>query len=287
MTRAPDHDDRRSDDAPPRLLGPEDPAPYEVLRAGGRSPFVLTCDHAGKRVPAALDGLGLDAGELDRHIAWDRGAEALGRLLADALDAPLVVQRYSRLVIDCNRPLVAPDSIPLRSEDTEVPGNRALDAPAVEARRREIFAPYHDAIRGVLDARAASGQRSVLIALHSFTPVYRGETRPWDAGLLYQRYRALSRALLDELGRDRSLCLGDNDPYQVEDHHDYGIPVHGEARGLAHTLIEIRQDHLESDGGRDRWGDRVATALHRALETLPDDVRDGDGTRPPREPEDR
>ncbi len=255
------------------LLAPHEPAAYEVLRPDAPSPFVLTCDHAGKRIPEALGDLGLPHIERERHIAWDRGAAALARGLSRALEAPLILQTYSRLVIDCNRPFANPDSVPERSEDTEIPGNCGLEAADMAARRREIFAPYHDAIAALLDRRAASGQRSVLIAVHSFTPVYRGEVRPWDVCLLYHRHRPLSAALLAALGAEPELCVGDNVPYQVDDESDYGVPVHGEARGLANALIEVRQDHLETEHARTRWVERLAAVLPRALEAIEKETR--------------
>ena len=171
-------------------------------------------------------------------------------------------------MIDCNRPFTHPDSVPTRSEDTAVPGNAALRDADIEARRREIFAPYHDAIRELLDRRAALGRSSVLIAVHSFTPVYRGEPRSWDVCMLYHRHRRLAAALIAELAADPGLCVGDNVPYQVDDESDYGIPVHGEARDLVNGLIEVRQDHLETERGCADWVGRLAAALPRALEAV-------------------
>ena len=246
------------------LLAPDEPPACTVLRPDGRSPFVLSCDHGGKAFPRALGTLGVSDTERERHIAWDRGIAGVGRALSELLDAPLVLANYSRLVIDCNRPLDAPDSIPLQSEDTGVPGNRDLSAEAIEARHDALFHPYHAALREILDRRDAAGRETVFLALHSFTPVYRGEARPWDVGLLYQRDRRLCAELIELFEDHPGLCVGDNEPYQVEDHHDYGIPVHGEARGLVHGLIEIRQDHLEDSAGQQEWAERIADVLPRA-----------------------
>lgn len=250
------------------LLASDEPPACVVLRPNGGSPFVLTCDHGGNRIPRALGDLGLGAAERERHIAWDLGAAGLARGLSAALDAPLVMQNYSRLVIDCNRPFENPDSIALRSEDTEIPGNHGLTPDSIEERRREIFAPYHRSLGALLDTRAAAGRDSVLIALHSFTEVFRGESRPWDVSLLYQRDRRLSAALIDLLEDLPGLCVGDNLPYQVGDSHDYGIPVHGEARGLIHGLVEVRQDHLNTDAGRVAWVERLADVLPRAYDRV-------------------
>src|ERR1700722_7846192 len=172
---------------PDKLLGPDEPAPVSVHNANGKSPFLLVADHAGNLIPRALGRLGVAESELQRHIAWDIGIAGLGRLLADALDATLIQQNYSRLVIDGNRPLDAASSIPEISEDTSIPANAGLDETIKAARAREIFWPYHDRIEAELDGRRAAGSATTLIALHSFTPVFKGAKRPWHAGVLYNR----------------------------------------------------------------------------------------------------
>ncbi len=249
------------------LLAPDEPPACTVLRPNGRSAFVLSCDHGGNAFPRALGSLGVSDSERERHIAWDRGVAGVGRALSELLDAPLVLANYSRLVIDCNRPLDSPDSVPRRSEDTEVPGNRDLSPEAIEGRRRALFYPYHEALREVLDRRDAEGRETVFVALHSFTPSYLGKARPWDVSLLY-RDRRLSAELIELLEDVPGLCVGDNQPYQIGDDHDYGIPVHGEQRGLVHALLEIRQDHLESEAGQRVWAERIADVLPRAHDRL-------------------
>ena len=250
------------------LLGNADPPSFEVLRPEGRSPFVLTCDHASARIPNALGDLGLPEGERLRQIAWDIGSAGVTRALSEDLDAPAVLSGYSRLVIDCNRPFEHHTSITLKSEDTEIPGNANLGAGDRQRRQRELFHPYHDAIRKILDARESAGQRSVLVAMHSFTPAFHGEARAWDVAVLYQRDRRFSATLLDQLHDQPGLCVGDNEPYQVTDDHDYGIPVHGEQRGLLHALVEVRQDHIASADGQRKWGERLAALLPKALAAL-------------------
>ena len=252
------------------LLGDTEPPSCEVLRPEGRSEFVLTCDHASPRIPTALGDLGLPASERRRHIAWDIGSAGVARALSEHLDAPAVLSGYSRLVIDCNRPFEHHTSITAESEATEVPGNRDVDAADRERRQRELFHPYHDAIRKILDARAAAGRKSVLVALHSFTPTFHGESRPWHVSVLYQRDRRLSATLIDQLRDQPGLCVGDNEPYQVTDAHDYGIPVHGEQRGLLHTLVEVRQDLVADEAGQIAWGERLAEVLPKALAALED-----------------
>lgn len=247
------------------LLGPDDPAPYAVHRPQGRSPFLLTCDHAGRAVPKALGDLGVPAAEWDRHIAWDIGAAGMAQAMAEALDAWLICQTYSRLVIDCNRPLDAPGSIVTLSEHTEVPGNRDLSAEAIAARREEIFMPYHRRTVEELDRRAAEGRPTILVTVHSFTPVFKAQSRAWELGVLYQRDARLARPLL-ELMRADGWCVGDNQPYAVSDATDYAIPVYGEQRGLPHVELEVRQDLIADAEGQRVWGERMAGWLVRAAE---------------------
>jgi len=250
------------------LLSPHDPAPVETARGEGTSPFFLTCEHAGRALPRALGDLGLPAPELQRHIAWDIGAAGVARRLSARLDAALVLQTYSRLVVDCNRAPGAPDHVALRSDGTDVPGNRAAGTAQIAARTREVFHPYHDAIRAALDAREAAGRASVLVSVHSFTPVMNGVQRPWHAGVLYQRDRRLAGIVLDLLAADPGLCVGDNEPYALTDTRDYAVPVHGEQRGIPHVELEIRQDLIATAEGQEAWAARLAGALGEALEKM-------------------
>ncbi len=246
-----------------RLLGPHDPAPFALIRPDGRSPYLLAADHAGQRVPAALAGLGLPQAELDRHIGWDIGIAGTTRRLAERLDAFAITQTYSRLVIDCNRPHAAPSSIPEHSDGTAVPGNYGLSPQARQQRIDEIFAPYHARLAAELDARHALGRPTLLIAMHSFTPVMAGVVRPWHAGVLYHRDPRLALALRDALREDPALVVGDNEPYAVSDATDYAIPVYGEGRGLAHVELEIRQDLIADGAGQAAWAERLARLLIR------------------------
>jgi predicted N-formylglutamate amidohydrolase len=241
-----------------RLLCADDPPPFAVRRPQGRAPFVLICDHAGRRLPRALGDLGLPAAELERHIAWDIGAAGVAARLADRLDAVLVSQTYSRLVIDCNRPLDAPGSIVTRSDGTEIPGNRDLDAAARALRAREIFAPYHARIAAELDARAAQGRSAILVSVHSFTPVFENVARPWHIGMLYGKDARIARILLERIRAEGIWTVGDNEPYQVTATTDYAIPVHGERRGIPSIGLEIRQDLIATESGQAEWAERIA-----------------------------
>ena len=164
------------------LLAGED-SPLRVVNDKGASPYVLVCEHAANRMPEALGTLGLGASELQQHIAWDIGAENVARVLSRLLDAPLVLQRYSRLVYDCNRPPESPDAIPEVSELTAVPGNRNLTPEQRLQRVREIYRPFHNGLADVLDQRAANGRRSIVLSIHSFTPVYKGKPRRLELGI--------------------------------------------------------------------------------------------------------
>jgi predicted N-formylglutamate amidohydrolase len=253
------------------LLEPDEPPPVVVERAAGASPYLLVSDHAGRRFPRATGTLGLAAAEIERHIAYDIGIEPVAREVARALDAPFVAQTYSRLVIDCNRPTHVAASIPEISEVTEVPGNRALAAAMRQARIEALFEPYHGAIAAILDARAQEGRPTVLIAMHSFTPVYMGAERPWQIGLLYHRDPRIARHALDLLAHDAALTVGDNLPYAVDDDSDYTLPVHGERRGLPHAGFEIRQDLIAGVAGQEQWTLRMTQLLQDLLPRLPGD----------------
>jgi predicted N-formylglutamate amidohydrolase len=246
------------------LLDPDDPDPVTLANEAGRSVFFLTCDHAGRAIPRKLGRLGLPEHETERHIAWDIGIGGVGRVLSRLLDAAVIMQTYSRLVIDCNRDPNVPSSIPEISESTEIPGNRDLDEAARAARVETIFRPYHDTIAAALNRRTAAGRASVLVALHSFTPVFKGVARPWHAAMLYNRDARLAHPLFKLLSAEDGLVTGDNEPYAVSDLTDYTVPVHGERRGLPHVEIEIRQDQIADHAGQTAWAQRLARLLPTA-----------------------
>jgi len=250
------------------LLGNQDVPPVREENAAGRSPFLLTSDHYGRLIPRGLGDLGVAASELTRHIAWDIGIAGVAEALSKQLDAHLIAQRYSRLVIDCNRPPAAASSIPVISEATAIPGNEGLGPDAAAARRAEIFDPYHRRIQQVIDRRLREGRPTVLVSLHSFTPIYAGVARPWHIGTLYQRDTRLPPLLLKLLRAEADLVVGDNEPYAVSDDTDYTIPVHGEARGLMNSGIEIRQDLIADQAGERQWADRLARVFGEIETTM-------------------
>lgn len=252
---------------PRNLLAADEPGPVRIRNPGGASPHLILADHAGRLVPRALDGLGVAPADMDRHIAWDIGVDAVGLLLAQALDAVMISQLYSRLVIDCNRSPGHETSIPPISDGTPIPGNAALSSPAIDARTQEIFAPYHAAIAAELDRRTAARIPCAILALHSFTPVFAGVTRPWQAGILFDRDPAYALAV-GALLRQSGLLVGDNEPYQLSDSSDYTVPVHAEGRSLPYVELEIRQDLIADPAGQRQWADLLAKILPTAWDRV-------------------
>jgi predicted N-formylglutamate amidohydrolase len=251
-----------------RLLGPDEPPAVFEEGAQRRGGFLIAVDHAGARLPRRLGDLGLPKAELQRHIAWDIGALGVARRVAAALDAPLIAQNYSRLAIDCNRDPAVAASIPVLSETVPIPGNTTLSAQEIEARRSEIFWPYHRRLKGLLDARQAAGHATILVAQHSMTDVFKGVARPMHAAVLYNRDRRVAELMLAALRREPGLIVADNQPYFVSDATDYTIPVHGEARGLPHVELEVRQDLIGDESGQQEWARRIAAALVEAARLL-------------------
>jgi len=247
-----------------QLLAPGEPAPVFACRRGGKSSFVITVDHASRRIPRHLGDLGLLPADLVRHIAWDIGAFEVAQQVSAILDAPLVAQNYSRLVIDCNRDPKVETSIPRISELREIPGNIGLSAAEIAARRAEIFDPYHWRIRELLDGRQAIGHRTILVAQHTMTDVYKSERRRMHAAVLYNRDRRFAGAVLEMLRREQHLIIADNEPYFVSDETDYTIPHHAEARLLPYVELEVRQDLVSDEAGQAEWGQRIDRVLKDA-----------------------
>lgn len=251
-----------------RLLGPRDPSSVSVVNPAGSSAFLLIGDHAGRAIPEALGDLGLNEGDLSRHIAWDIGVRALGESLATRLDAVFIAQTWSRLVIDCNRDPERADAIPDLSDGSEVLGNRGLTPRQRAARIAEVHTPYQDAIATEIEARRLAGSSTVMIALHSFTPSMAGFDRPWDAGVLHDGGDLrFAHAMLSVMQATPGLTIGDNAPYQM-DGIDYTVPRHAFAARLPYAELEIRQDHLSSDDGVGLWADRIAGWLEQAAQRV-------------------
>lgn len=236
-------------------------AAVRVSNPDGKSAFIIVCDHASNHIPAEFGTLGLDAASLSSHIAWDPGAIEVARRLSDRLDATLVESSVSRLVADCNRPLDAHDLVPERSELTVIPGNTGL---SVEGRERRIalaHAPFHERLARVVDDRLAQSRETLLVAIHSFTPVFMGVPRPWQVGVIHDGDMALARPVMDALLTEKDLDVGDNEPYSPADRVYYTLERHARALGLRAVMIEIRNDEIRTDAGQSLWGDRLAAIL--------------------------
>jgi predicted N-formylglutamate amidohydrolase len=255
-------------DQVPPLLAADEPPPVEIengetLSRPGRQPMLLIVDHASRRVPRALDALGLGEAEFERHIAWDIGAAEVARQLGRTFAAPIALAGYSRLVIDLNRQLDDPTSIPEISDGTKVPANVKLAAASRAARVAALFDPYHAALDDALARLGAAGV-PVLISVHSFTPVFNGFVRPWQVGVLWNRDPRLAVPLIASL-RERGIEVGDNQPYSAREGQGYTVKHHAEAKGLPHVMLEIRQDLIDTHHGAAHWAGVIAEALRGPL----------------------
>jgi len=247
------------------LLATDEPPAVSIVNPGARSPYLIVCDHASHRLPRALGDLGLSEDERRAHIAWDIGAASVARLLAEELDAVLFLQEYSRLVIDCNRPLTAPDSIPERTGGVVVPGNLGLTPAGAQARCYAIFHPYHEAIRHAVLTRQQQSQPTIVLSMHSFTPVLYGVARPFHAGVLYNTDSRLGLPLLQLLRAEAGLVVGDNEPYAASEASDYSIIEHAERKGNPYVEIEVRQDLIDDAPGQKEWAARLARCIVAAV----------------------
>ncbi len=247
------------------LLSKTEPAASQIVNAEGASPFVLICEHASNRVPEALGTLGLNTAELSQHIAFDIGAESTARILSKLLNAPLILQNYSRLVYDCNRPPEAEGAMPEVSEVTPIPGNKNLGAEAKLARINEIYRLFQDTIASFLDHRAAHALRAIPVSIHSFTKLYKGKERSVELGLLFDRDAWLANLLVKSFpGFNTQL----NEPYGPKDGVMHLMNLHAAPRGLHHLMIEIRNDLIDGERGQQQWAQRLSIPLQQAAAKL-------------------
>ncbi|WP_192560390.1 N-formylglutamate amidohydrolase [Pseudomonas allokribbensis] len=233
---------------------------YNLIRENSSHPLILVCEHASRYIPDALNNLGLDDTAAREHIAWDIGALELAEQLSEKIGATLLSANYSRLLIDLNRPRHAPDSIPAQSEIYQVPGNRELDEATREHRRQCLFKPFHTRLQQLIDERLADGRPVRVVGIHSFTPVYYGQPRELEVGVLFGQSKAYAQRLLDGLDR-HPLKVAGNQPYKIDPLGDMTVPVHGDARGLESVLIEVRNDLLRSPEAVSRWANYLAPLL--------------------------
>ncbi|OWU86805.1 N-formylglutamate amidohydrolase [Oceanicola sp. 22II-s10i] len=246
---------------PDSILSADEGAPVEVLNPGGAGDVVLVCEHASAFVPVALDGLGLKEADRLSHAAWDPGALEMARAMSEVLDAPLVAARVSRLVYDCNRPPEAPGAMPEKSEVIEVPGNRGLTAEARGARVREVYEPFTKALASVLAAR----QDAAMVTVHSFTPVWFGQPRDAEIGILHDADPALAEAMMAQAGALPARAEL-NVPYSAADGVTHTLKLHG--AGRRNVMIEVRNDLIATDAAAAEMGRALAVVVRDALEAL-------------------
>lgn len=243
------------------VLGSGDPGAVDILNRDGKGPFVLGCEHAGNLIPQALGDLGLSGDDLTRHIAWDIGARRLCTLLSRDLDSPAVLQRYSRLVYDCNRSPGRHDAIATLADGSEVAGNLHLTDAERMARIEAIYRPFHRQLAALIESRRSGAGRLAYVAIHSFNESLNGHQRPWQIGFIHNQHSAMSRHLIGWFRRNTDFCIGDNQPYSPLDAVDHTIRIQAEARGVPCTMIEIRNDLLRSDADIAHWAGLLARAL--------------------------
>jgi predicted N-formylglutamate amidohydrolase len=236
-----------------------EPHPVELIEGSVASGVLVLCDHASNEVPPDIH-LGVEASEFRRHIAYDIGAAAVTRALARRLNAPAILTRFSRLVIDPNRGRDDPTLVMRLSDGAVVPGNTRVDTAEIARRIARFYDPYDAAISAAVARAVAAGQPPVVVTVHSFTPVWRGRPRPWQVGILWDADDRFARPLLEGLAAEPGLVVGDNQPYDGALAGDT-IDRHATAQGLANALIEIRQDLIASEEGAEEWAERFARLL--------------------------
>lgn len=254
------------------ILKPDEGPSVRFHRNNGTAPVLLVCEHASSFIPGALSDLGLAPQDRMSHAVWDIGAADVAVAVSDALDAPLIMSGVSRLVYDCNRPPTARDSIPEKSELIEVPGNRDLTEAARTARSEQIYAPFREAISNRLDAFRT---HPALITIHSFTPVYFGEYRPVELGILHDDDVRLAQRMIAATSNS-GLRVELNQPYGKNDGVTHTLAEHGQSRGLENVMIEIRNDLISEDRGVAAMASVLAGAIQTALPDLV--AADGAGT---------
>lgn len=243
--------------------------PVRVSNPDGRSQFVILCDHASNYIPDGFGTLGLDPDDLRKHIAWDPGALGVSQIMSRDLDAPLVESCVSRLIIDCNRPLNAPDLVPSLSEVTTIPGNVDLDEAAKSQRIALSHKPYHAAIEKLAHERATKGLPDpIYVAVHSYTPVYRGVERPWHIGIIHDDDDRVAAPLIAGLQGLSEFNVGINEPYSPADRVYYTLERHASAFGLPAVMIEIRNDLITTPSEEQAWGIMLSRLLRENVEPI-------------------
>lgn len=250
------------------ILTGEEGDPVALENSIARGPVILVCEHASRLLPKALGTLGLPEAALESHIAWDPGALAVSRLIAERLDAALVFQRFSRLVYDCNRPPESPAAMPEKSEVFAVPGNAGLDQAARDARTQALYLPFREKLAGLLKSRVGEGRAPVIVTMHSFTPVYFGKPRAVEIGILHDADTRLADAMLNTAGSAGPYDIRRNEPYGPEDGVTHTLKEHGLSNGLANVMIEVRNDLIKDEAGQRVVADYLAGLLEKSLPAI-------------------
>lgn len=248
-----------------QLLSPADGGPVSIENARGRSAVLLVCEHASRKLPASLGSLGLSSDMLDAHIAWDPGALAVARQISALLDATLIFQNFSRLAYDCNRPPEAPDAMPEVSEIFEIPGNQAISAGERQARVNEIYRPFQQALAQTIRERSQAGRATVIVTIHSFTPVYKGVSRRVELGILHDRDARMADLMLESSRHDQRFVMARNQPYGPEDGVTHTLKEHGLANGLMNVMIEVRNDLIRDETGQGGMAGFLAGLISESL----------------------
>lgn len=246
------------------ILTGEEGDPVALVNAVARGRVILVCEHASRLLPASLGTLGLSAEALASHIAWDPGALAVSRLMAERLDATLLYQRFSRLVYDCNRPPESPAAMPEKSEVFDVPGNVGLDQAARDARTRALYLPFRDKLSRLVEERIAERRAPLIVTMHSFTPVYFGKQRSVEVGILHDADTRLADAMLAVAGTDGPFAIRRNEPYGPQDGVTHTLKEHGLANGLPNVMIEVRNDLIQDEAGQRVMADYLADLLEKS-----------------------
>lgn len=243
----------------------KDPYPAQRINGQAGSRIVLVCEHASNHIPEKYDGLGLSDAEKTSHVAWDIGARGLAEYLSRKLDAVLVAGTVSRLVYDCNRPPQAPDAMPTKSEQIEVPGNQALSAQDREQRIAAVYEPFRTTLADTI--RACKGT-PILITVHSFTPVYFGKVRQVEVGIIHHRDDRLAKSMVKHAAGHSNLKFALNEPYSQADGVAHTLMLHGTENGLVNAMIEVRNDLLETPEKQEAVAEMLSALLRDSLSEL-------------------
>jgi predicted N-formylglutamate amidohydrolase len=247
------------------LLSEEDPQPYEIINKDGKAKCLVICDHSGIKVPKKLDNLGLTEDSFKEHFAQDIGSRSISMQLSQTLDAPCILANFSRLVIDLNRRVDHPTAFVASTEKGPVPGNTAMSDEQRRQRIEEIYIPYHNAVEGLVKSFTEKGVIPAVISIHTFTPVFYKQSRPWEIGLLWVQDPRLPVPIMDYF-KNKGFTVGDNEPYDARILRGTTINRHADANGLPNALFEIRNDLVSDEQGCKKWAGLISDCMAGILE---------------------